>query len=151
MQEVAVQKTFTVASANQALPLVRSIVQDIVTLFAALKDLERRLEGMRRPARDGRSRLTPHEEEVEESFSQLDHGTEQFWAYLDELRSLGVELKDFELGLIDFPTLVDGQPSYLCWRLGEPQVEFWHTRDGGFQGRRPVAEIAVCCGTASLG
>ena len=50
----------------------------------------------------------------------------------------GVQVKDMDSGLIDFPALVDGEPALLCWRVGEDRIGFWHTVDGGFAGRRPL-------------
>ncbi len=54
------------------------------------------------------------------------------------LQEWEVELKDVSIGLVDFPTVIGGQDAYLCWRLGEPEVAYWHPRDGGFAGRRPL-------------
>jgi hypothetical protein len=54
------------------------------------------------------------------------------------LTSAGIEIKSLEDGLIDFPTTVDGVAAYWCWRVGEPEIEWWHPRDTGFSGRRPV-------------
>lgn len=49
-----------------------------------------------------------------------------------------LELRDVATGLVDFPAEVDGQPAWLCWRLGEPDVAYWHPRDAGFSDRRPL-------------
>ncbi len=49
-----------------------------------------------------------------------------------------VELKDVATGLVDFPTVVEGERAYLCWRLGEPEILFWHSPEDGFRGRRPL-------------
>ena len=58
---------------------------------------------------------------------------------LAELESLGVQLKDFERGLIDFPSLRDGRVVLLCWQLGEgDEVEWWHDVDAGYAGRTPL-------------
>jgi hypothetical protein len=54
------------------------------------------------------------------------------------LASAGVEIKSAADGLIDFPTTVEGVPSYWCWRAGEDDIEWWHPRDAGFAGRRHV-------------
>lgn len=54
------------------------------------------------------------------------------------LEEWGVEVKDVSTGLVDFPTVIDGDDAYLCWRLGEPEVAYWHTIEGGFAGRRPL-------------
>jgi hypothetical protein len=50
----------------------------------------------------------------------------------------GAVLKDIQLGLVDFPAEVEGGEAYLCWQFGEPEVAFWHRRDEGFAGRRPL-------------
>ncbi|MGH2721992.1 MAG: DUF2203 domain-containing protein [Actinomycetota bacterium] len=54
------------------------------------------------------------------------------------LRSRGIQLKDLERGLVDFPSVRDGRPVLLCWLLGEPSVDFWHELSTGFAGRRPL-------------
>ncbi|MGE0134948.1 MAG: DUF2203 family protein [Dehalococcoidia bacterium] len=56
------------------------------------------------------------------------------------LMEAGVEIKDRTRGLIDFPTTIDGSPSYWCWQAGEPDISWWHRQDAGFAGRRPVAD-----------
>jgi hypothetical protein len=62
-------------------------------------------------------------------------------ALLAEVAELGVEVKDLDRGLIDFPALRDGEEVYLCWRLGEgDRVGWWHTLEGGFAARRPLVE-----------
>lgn len=55
-----------------------------------------------------------------------------------EIQALGCEIKDFELGLVDFPSERDGRVVYLCWKLGEPEVAFWHEVDAGYAGRQPL-------------
>jgi hypothetical protein len=60
----------------------------------------------------------------------------------EEIAALGCVIKDVELGLVDWPAWHDGRAVWLCWRLGEPEVGFWHDLDAGFAGRRPVAELA---------
>jgi len=56
-----------------------------------------------------------------------------------ELVELGIELKDYSRGLIDFPSIRNGRIVYLCWQLGEPpMIEYWHEIDGGFSGRQPL-------------
>lgn len=55
-----------------------------------------------------------------------------------ELRELDVVLRDLDRGLLDFPSLRDGQEVYLCWQEGEDAIGFWHEPDAGFGGRRPL-------------
>lgn len=54
------------------------------------------------------------------------------------LLEAGIEIKDREHGLIDFPTVVDGVAAYWCWMAGEPEIAWWHPRDSGFAGRIPI-------------
>ena len=49
-----------------------------------------------------------------------------------------LELRDISTGLVDFPAVVEGQEAWLCWRLGEPEVAYWHAKDEGFSSRRPL-------------
>jgi hypothetical protein len=59
---------------------------------------------------------------------------------LAEIDAIGVQVKDLDTGLLDFPCLVDGETVLLCWKMGESRIEFWHTLDGGFAGRQPLDE-----------
>jgi hypothetical protein len=59
-------------------------------------------------------------------------------ALLAHLESLGVVVRDPETGLVDFPTRRDGEPAWLCWRLDDPQLAFWHTTREGYTSRRPL-------------
>ncbi len=57
---------------------------------------------------------------------------------VSRIRAFGCELKDPRIGLIDFPSQMFGRVVYLCWRLGEPRIGWWHDLDSGFQGRQPL-------------
>ncbi|MGN6673730.1 MAG: DUF2203 domain-containing protein [Thermomicrobiales bacterium] len=59
-------------------------------------------------------------------------------ACLEASRALGIELKDLEHGLVDFPSWREGRVVYLCWRLDEEHIGYWHELDAGFQGRQPL-------------
>ena len=58
--------------------------------------------------------------------------------YLQELEAIGCVFKGFEAGLVDFYSLRDDRPIFLCWRLGEERIEHWHEIDTGFSGRQPI-------------
>lgn len=58
--------------------------------------------------------------------------------YIGEIRQLGVQMKGFDTGLVDFPGQIDGRPVLLCWQLGEESVQYWHEEDAGFAGRQPL-------------
>jgi hypothetical protein len=57
---------------------------------------------------------------------------------VDRIAEWGIELRDVATGLVDFPGVVDGDEVWLCWRLGEPEVAYWHPKDEGIDGRRPL-------------
>jgi hypothetical protein len=59
---------------------------------------------------------------------------------LTEIENSGVLVKDLDVGLIDFPTLLDDTEVYLCWKLGEPHIGFWHNTSEGFAGRKSIDE-----------
>ncbi len=56
----------------------------------------------------------------------------------NRVENFGVIVKDYSMGLIDFPSFRNGQEIYLCWKLGEPEVSHWHEIESGFSGRKPV-------------
>ena len=57
---------------------------------------------------------------------------------VSEIQRSGCLVKDLDIGLLDFPALLDGVEVYLCWKLGEPRIEWWHSSDEGYSGRRPI-------------
>ena len=67
---------------------------------------------------------------------------DQMQATVARIDGWGITLRDIDSGLIDFPALVSGRQVWLCWRLGEDDVEWWHEMDDGFAGRRPLIELA---------
>jgi hypothetical protein len=132
------RKVFTVEQANRTLPLVSRIVQDIVTQYARWQDRVREYEIAAASAR--MDRPNPNAEALQHEVQELAREIE---GYVDELAELGVEFKGFDLGLVDFPGELGGRPVYLCWKLGEPAVEYWHERDAGYAGRQRLAPLAV--------
>lgn len=57
---------------------------------------------------------------------------------MDRINGWGIQLRDITTGLVDFPGLREGEVVWLCWRLGEPEIAFWHSRDEGFGSREPL-------------
>ena len=68
---------------------------------------------------------------------------DQMGASVARLDGWGITLRDIETGLIDFPALVAGRQVWLCWKLGEDDVAWWHELDSGFAGRRPLTELGA--------
>lgn len=137
-------KQFTVASANRTLPLVKAIVADIVELYKDVRDRELRLQDLRRNhKRRNKASTDMYTEEVEQIQADLEKDMERLKGFVGELEQLGVEFKDYDQGLVDFPTTINGREAFLCWKLGEDSVEFWHTVDSGFQGRERLPDLDV--------
>ena len=129
-------RLFSLEQANSMLPLVRVIVRDIAELSRELVDRKQRLELLVRDRPAKTSAL--YSEELEQIEEDLEKDVARLQAYVDELIELGVELKSPIDGLVDFPSVVEGKPALLCWKLDEPSVLFWHDLDSGFAGRQPI-------------
>jgi hypothetical protein len=113
------------------------IVRDIVELHADVQRRRERLERLLERRGPGREDDL-YSEEVDEMEKGLDADLERLRGFGDELAEIGAELKDPAAGLIDFPTLVDDRDAWLCWKLGEDSIEFWHDLQSGFAGRQPI-------------
>ena len=130
-------KFFTPEQANAALPLVRAITTDLVNLSREIRERKERLSSLigRRP----RQPNDPYQEELAQIEIEIVKDMGRLREFIAELHALGVEPKNGPEGLVDFPTFVEGRPAYLCWKLGEPEVLFWHDLEAGFAGRQPLA------------
>ena len=132
-------KTFTVDEAQSLLPVLESLLkraiegkQSAEEAESGLSELARRINlsgGMKVDvsiAAKTRMEMESHLQRVRENIAEID--------------SIGVQVKDLEAGLLDFPCRIDDEVVLLCWRMGEPAIEHWHTVEAGLQGRQPVDE-----------
>ncbi len=136
---MAPPKIFSVEEANGLLSQVAPLVQQLQGLQESLVNTNRRLDehiqklaqGNGYPIQDINTRiqeLTTHQLDLVAAFQSA----------LQQLESLGCVLKDLKLGLVDWYTLRDGELVFLCWRLGEDRIRFWHRVDEGFAARQPL-------------
>jgi hypothetical protein len=130
------KKYFTATEANAMLPLVRAVVKDIVDLARDLRDRHERLTRIAHA--EQMAPTEAHHEELLLIESELEKGQNRLREYENELKALGVELKDYFTGLIDFPCWMNDHEVYLCWRMGEPEVTHWHEIEDGFAGRQKL-------------
>jgi hypothetical protein len=126
-------KFFSVAEADRALALVRRIVSDIRTQYAKAQDLERQYQTAVYGSHQ-KSEVPSLQMRREEALTRLEE-------LVGELTDLGVELKDWETGLVDFPSIYQNREVCLCWRFGEETVTHWHEVHAGFAGRQPITEL----------
>src|SRR3954470_19297008 len=129
---------FTVEQANKTLPLVRKIVEDVVQQHRRWRETILELDLVASSARP--EEPAGRAEELERQALAL---AKELDGYQRELEDLGIQLKDRRLGLVDFPSDMGGRTVLLCWRLGEPEVQFWHEVDAGYAGRQPLSPELV--------
>ena len=124
-------KLFTVEDANSLLPTVRGIVRKVQRAYARVSASQEQARAAAEGASRGGGGMEGGAAYVE-SLSELAEAS-------GELEELGVQLKDYVRGLIDFPTLREGRVVLLCWQMGEgDRLEWWHEVEAGFAGRQPL-------------
>ena len=118
------QKRFTPQEANKRLPLIRKIVLDILEIGKTFKKI---------------IETSPAGTDIPQEALLL---KEEMQELMIELEDLGCFFKDwnFEIGLVDFPSLIEGREVLLCWRSDEPEIRWYHGIDEGFTGRKPIPE-----------
>jgi hypothetical protein len=120
------KRYFTLASANRAVTYVARVVEDVAEAYSQIVELRRRIEHA------GPDQFSPRLE------ADYDSAMDRLGSCIDELHAVGVELKDFEQGLVDFPALHQEREIHLCWKRGEKKITYWHELEAGFAGRQSV-------------
>ena len=142
---------FDLDAANAALPELRTILEtlrdersQLIELrdeFARQAALETAATGPA-PADPPDDDASPGTEGARRLRLRMQGVIDQMQAGVARIDELGVTLREIETGLIDFPALVSGRQVWLCWRLGEGDIEFWHELAEGFGGRRALIDLA---------
>jgi hypothetical protein len=134
---------YTLAEANAQVPEVRGCFVRILQLRAQLKPIYKRLEAV--GAAPERSDFEVHAPGLTETALRDRASFKALVETLnDEIKAIGAAgavIKDLDTGLVDWLACRRGQDIWLCWRLGEAGIEYWHELESGFTGRRPVAEL----------
>jgi len=130
------ERFFTPEEANAALAEVRPLVERMVAAREALLDAQRRQAKLVARVASNGGGLTPPD--VGAVAAEVQRATAELVAVLEELERLGVQVKDLDRGLVDFPCEHRGRVVLLCWELGEDEVAYWHGTDEGFAGRKPL-------------
>jgi hypothetical protein len=132
-------KVLTVEEANLLVPKVETLIrrlQELVVRIVATQDAVSVLAllGAEEPANAEHRTMAQRREELEELVGMYNQG-------LEELQSIGCVVKDIDHGVVDFYGLKEGRLIFLCWRMGEQAIRFWHEINAGMAGRRPVSEL----------
>jgi len=129
------QRLFTVEEANAMLPVVRGLIAEIQAKKRELDGLSGELETLLERAsgngHDSAARGVVVRAATAEAASELE-------GLLTKLQATGCEPKGIEEGLVDFPSKREGRIVYLCWKMGEEEIGYWHELDSGFPGRQPL-------------
>lgn len=125
-------KLFSIEEANALLPTVRQVVASISRAHGCVARLRDAATGAAEDAANTGGGFMQEGDAYARSLMRLAEGA-------TELEALGVQLKDYARGLIDFPAMRDGRIVLLCWQLGEgDRLEWWHDMEAGFAGRQPL-------------
>ncbi len=132
-------KTFTLDEAHSLLPVLEGLLKRALESKQAAEKIEAELSALAQriyvaggmhvdvaAVTRQRAEAEAHMERAKESISEID--------------AIGVQVKDLDTGLLDFPCRLEDDVVLLCWRIGETAIEHWHTMDAGFKGRQPVDE-----------
>jgi hypothetical protein len=128
---------FTLQQAEKVLPEVASAIREAISLKAEYERTESDRRNFSQRVADmggvrvDRAQFLEQKNGREQAARALQHAIEQ-------VHQFGCLVKDLDIGLIDFPTLFQDREVYLCWKLGEAGIQFWHGVDEGFRGRRPI-------------
>ena len=123
---------FTLQEANQALTLIRPLLDEIQNIRQAI--LARQPEVWPVVERATGNGGSPAASQMVREFERLD-------ALVHQVQDTGALFKDINLGLLDFPALKEGREVYLCWKYGEQDIAFWHEIEAGYVGRQPIASF----------
>jgi len=131
------EKTFTLDEAQSLLPVLESLLKSAIegkklaeTIDAEFQEIAHRV------FLNGGTflKIVP----LAKRRAERDKAVQTVKDAITEIASIGVQVKDLDMGLLDFPCVVDGQMILLCWKLGEKAITFWHGLEEGFAGRKPI-------------
>lgn len=128
---------YTLNEANGMLPQLAQLLELMQTQRRQLELLQGRSSVVAEKTRGNGNHNPGEDVALAQATRQVEEALE---AAVKQLQDWGIELKDLQRGLVDFPTLKEGRVVYLCWQVGEPEIAFWHEIDTGFAGRQPIDE-----------
>ena len=130
-------RLFTLQQAERLLPAVESAIRDAISLKCDYQQAEAEWQGFSRRVTMLGGVLVDHSQ-LREQKKRRESLAQHLNEALDKIHEYGCVVKDLDIGLIDFPTQFHGEEVYLCWKLGEAGIQFWHGVQEGFRGRKPI-------------
>lgn len=130
-------KTFTLDEAQALVPVLESLLNRAIEAKQAAGELQEEMSDLaRRIFMNGGMKIDIPT--VQKRKVALDALVQRAKDSLEEIDASGVQIKDLDVGLLDFPYLLEGETVLLCWKRGESRIEFWHRMEDGFRGRQPI-------------
>jgi hypothetical protein len=136
---MAKQKTFTLEEATTLLPVLKALLKRAMEAKRLIEDVEKELQDLRHRVLLSGGLLVDIPV-VARRRAERDKATQDIKDAIAEIDAIGVQVKDLDIGLLDFPCTVDGEIVLLCWKYGEEKIQFWHGLEEGFRGRKPIDE-----------
>jgi hypothetical protein len=132
-----VSKTFTLDEAQSLLPVLEALLRRAQEQGRICAEIEVELDQLRQQiALAGGMHVDVAT--AARRRAERDKALRETKDALAEIDAIGVQVKDLDKGLLDFPSLVDGKTVLLCWKQGEEKIAFWHSVEDGFAGRKPI-------------
>jgi hypothetical protein len=132
-------RTFTLDEAQSLLPVLEALLKRAIESKQAADEVEAGLSALAQRIYVSGGMLVDVGK-AEELRAEAEKNAERVRESIAEIDAIGVQVKDLDSGLLDFPCRLDEEVVLLCWRMGETSIEHWHTIDAGFKGRQPVDE-----------
>jgi hypothetical protein len=133
------ERTFTLEEAQALLPVLESLLRTAIASKKTMEEVDAELQALAHrvflnggtfldvvPLARRKAERSKAEQRAKDALAEID--------------SIGVQVKDIDIGLLDFPCVVEGQIILLCWKLGEKSITHWHGTQEGFAGRKPIDE-----------
>lgn len=132
-------KTFTLDEAQALLPVLESLLKRAIEAKQAGESIADELQQLSRKIFLSGG-MSVNIADVQRQRTALEALMQRAKDALAEIDAIGVQVKDLDTGLLDFPCRIDGEIVLLCWRMGEERIDFWHSVEDGFRGRQPIDE-----------
>ena len=130
-------RRFTLEEAESLLPEIEDSLREAISLKSELELAEGELQSINRRVMMLGGMLIDREE-IQRLKQQRERSAEGLKTAIEKIQGFGCIIKDLDIGLVDFTTLFRGEEVYLCWKLGESGIRFWHGTHEGFAGRKPI-------------
>ena len=130
-------KRFTLAEAQALIPRVDRLLRTALERKTTYEETEQEIHSFQQRVMM-MGGVAVDRDRALDSRGRRDRAAAELRAAIEEVQEIGCVIKDLDIGLIDFPTTYRGTEVYLCWKLGESGIEYWHGVDEGFRGRKPI-------------